>query len=122
MFGRRGRTVVRVVIRGYAAVYCGDNKLVTDPATLRTLDGLAYDAERFTDHLDARGRIVPEERALAEALEPGGVISFRSRAGDPLLTATTEYISRRPLTPAELSALAAYTMGQWADGIGENLW
>ena len=114
--------MVRVVIRGYAAVYGRDDKLVTHPAILRTLGGLAYDAERFTDHLDTRGRIVPEEAALATALEPGGEIRFEHHGDEPVLAAITEYRSRRPLTPNELRALVSYTVGQWSDGIGENLW
>jgi hypothetical protein len=114
--------VVRIVIRGYAAVYGPDDQLVTDLTILRTLGGLAYDAERFTDHLDARGRIVPEEAALAAVLDPGGEIRFEHRGDEPALTATTEYQSRRALIPNEVRALVAYTMGQWSDGIGENLW
>ncbi len=96
---------------------------MTDPATLRTLDGLVADDETFTEYLGPGGyRPTPEELVLAEALEPGGVISFSHRDDDPLLTATTEYRSRRALTPAELRALVEYTMGQWSDGIGENLY
>jgi hypothetical protein len=95
---------------------------VTDPAILRTLDGLVADDETFTEYLWPGGaHPAPEELVLAEVLEPGGVIRFSHRDGDPLLTATTVYRSRRPLTPAELRALVGYTMGQWSDGIGENL-
>jgi hypothetical protein len=112
-FGEGGR-VSRVVIRGSAAVF-RDDEQVTDPGVLRSLDGLAYDEERFTDYLGGP----PEEDELAAVLEPGGVIRFGYRGGD-LLTATTEYRTRRPLTDAELRLLVDYTMGQWSDGIGEN--
>jgi hypothetical protein len=104
----------RVIIQGAAAVFLDDVQ-VTDPAVLRSLDGLVYDEERFADYL---GR--PEEEELAAALEPGGVLQFGYCDGDELLSATTEYRSRRPLSEAELRLLVEYTMGQWSDGIGEN--
>jgi hypothetical protein len=105
----------RIVIRGSAAVFREDVR-VTDPAVLRTLDGLAYDQERFTDYIGGP----PEEDELAAALEPGGVIRFTYRAGEDVLVATTEYRSLRPLSRAELQLLVEYTMGQWSDGVGEN--
>jgi hypothetical protein len=107
--------MLRIVIRGAAAVF-RDDVPVTDPAVLRSLDGLVYDGERFTDYIGGP----PAENALAAALEPGGIIRFGYREGDDLLSATTEYRSRRPLTDAELRLLVGYTMGQWSDGIGEN--
>lgn len=115
--------MVRITIRGYAAVMLGGEK-VTDPAIVRTLAGLVADHHLFTAYLapdDVRG-VSTEERVLAATLEPGGVISFSHRDGDPLLTATTEYRSPRPLTPTELRALVSYTMGQWSDGIGNVLY
>jgi hypothetical protein len=105
----------RIVIRGAAAVFREDEQ-VTDSGVLRSLGGLVYDEERFTDYLGGP----PEEEQLAAALEPGGIIKFGYIDGDALLTATTEYQSRRPLTEVELRLLVGYTMGQWSDGIGEN--
>lgn len=119
--------MIRITIRGYACVCCpgpdGDTwEVVTDPDVLRTLDGLVADDETFTDYLGPAGsHPTPEKLALAAALEPGGVITFGHRDGEPLLTATTEYRSPRPLSAAELRALVEYTMGQWSDGIGDNL-
>lgn len=107
--------MARIVIRGAAAVF-RDDEPVTDPIVLRSLDGLVYDEERFTDYIGGP----PEEDELAAALEPSGIISFRYHDGDELLAATTEYRSRRPLTDGELRLLVDYTMGQWSDGIGEN--
>jgi hypothetical protein len=89
---------------------------VADPDVLRSLDGLVYDEEWFTDYI---GGPLKEDR-LAAALEPGGVISLAYSDGEDVLTATTEYRSRRLLTAAELQLLVDYTMGQWSDGIGEN--
>src|SRR4051794_5073994 len=103
----------RIVIRGAAAVF-RDDEQVSNPAALRSLDGLVYDEERFTDYIGGP----PKEDELTAALEPGGIISFRYRDGDELLVATTEYKSRRPLTKAELRLLVNYTMRQWSDGIG----
>jgi hypothetical protein len=44
------------------------------------------------------------------------------RIRGPIHFAPTEYRSPRPLTEIELRALVSYTMGQWGDGIGENLY
>lgn len=102
-------------LQGRAAVF-KDNHRITDPAILRTLASARYDDERFTDYLGGTS----EEDALAQALDPGGVLSFAYKEGDDSLTAITQYRARRNLTPAELSLLIEYTMGQWSDGIGEN--
>lgn len=107
--------MVRIIIRGSAAVFHGDDP-VTDPAVLRLLGGLVYDEERFTDFLGGS----PAADRVAAALEPGGSLGFGYREGEALLTAVTEYRSRRPLSDTELRLLVAYTMGQWSDGIGEN--
>jgi hypothetical protein len=107
--------MTRIVIRGSAAVF-RDDLPVKDPGILRSLDGLVYDEERFTDYIGGP----PEEDAVASALESGGVITFGHRGDDELLTAVTEYRSHRPLSEAELRVLVEYTMGQWSDGIGEN--
>ncbi|MFO0876109.1 MAG: hypothetical protein U0840_01950 [Gemmataceae bacterium] len=106
--------MARIVIRGVASVF-RDDEPVTDPAILRSLDGLVYDEERFTDYLGGPRR----ENELLAALEPGGIIRFSYQGGDHL-TAVTEYQTRRPLTGPELNLLVHYTMGQWSDGIGEN--
>jgi hypothetical protein len=105
----------RIVIRGSAAVF-RDDEQVTDPGVLRSLAGLVYDEERFTDYIGGP----PAENELAAALEPGGIISFGHPDGDEVLAATTEYRSRRQLTDAELRLLVDFTMGQWSDGVGEN--
>ena len=104
-----------IIISGSAAVFREDERVI-DPSVLRALDGLVYDEERFTDYLGGP----PAEDEVAAALEPGGAIRFGYREGEALLTATTEYRSRRPLSAGELRLLVEYTMGQWSDGIGEN--
>jgi hypothetical protein len=107
--------MARIVIRGSAAVYSNDEQ-VSDPVILRSLDGVVYDEERFTDYIGGP----PAEDTVAAALEPGGAIQFGYVEGESLLTATTEYRARRLLTANELQLLVDYTMGQWSDGIGEN--
>jgi hypothetical protein len=107
--------MARIVIQGSAAVF-RDDEPVTDPVILRSLDGIVYDEERFTDYLGGP----PEEDIVAAALESGGSIQFAYSEGEELLTATTEYRSRRALSADELRLLVDYTMGQWSDGIGEN--
>jgi hypothetical protein len=106
----------RIVIKGFAAVLKG-NVRITDVDVLRSLDGVRYEDERFTDYL---GGPPPVENALAEALKPGGSLQFTYRHASDSLTATTEYRSRRELADDELKYLVDYTMGQWEDGIGEN--
>ena len=90
----------RILIRGLATVM-RDDEPITDPAVLRSLDGLAYDDERFTDYLGGPA----EEDALAAALESGGSLRFSYREDNPLLIATTEYQVRRPLYESELRLL-----------------
>jgi hypothetical protein len=107
--------MIRIIIRGLAAVF-SDDEQVTDPTVLRSLDGLVYDEERFTDYLGGP----PEEDAVAAALEQGGDIRFGFRESSNLLAAVTAYRSRCPLNDKELRLLVDYTMGQWSDGIGEN--
>lgn len=105
----------RVIVQGSAAVF-RDSERVVDPIVLRSLDGLVYADETFTDYIGGPS----EEDRLAGALEPGGNLTFRYQPGDDLLAASTEYRTRRVLAPEELRLLVDYTMGQWSDGIGEN--
>lgn len=107
--------MARIVIRGSAAVFRDDVR-VSDSVILRSLDGMVYDEERFTDYLGGPA----EENLVAAALEPGGIIRFGYRDADDVLSVTTEYRTRRPLTAAELRLLIDYKLGQWSDGIGEN--
>jgi hypothetical protein len=107
--------MARIVVRGWAAVF-QDDEPVTDPAVLRSLDGVVYDDEWFTDYLGAS----EVQGDLATALESGGSLRFGYKEGDEWLTATTEYRSKRPLVESELRLLLEYTSGQWSGGIGAN--
>ncbi len=107
--------MARILVRGWAAVF-HDDEPVTDPAVLRSLDGLVYDEETFTDFLG----VSDSQKVLLRALESGGSLRFRYQEGDEWLTATTEYRSKRPLVESELRQLLKYTSSQWAVGIGAN--
>lgn len=56
----------RVIVQGSAAVF-RDSERVVDPIVLRSLDGLVYADETFTDYIGGPS----EEDRLAGALEPG---------------------------------------------------
>ena len=105
----------QVAIRGFAAVF-RDDQQVTDPATLKRLVPLSYDDELFSDYLaDAN-----LDKSLVEAIAPSGKLRFDYDGESTALRVSTEYETRRPLTPQEIQALVEYTKGQWSDGIGEN--
>jgi hypothetical protein len=107
--------IIRVV--GVAAVYDDHDQLVTERELLQQFDAFCYDAERFTDYLGGP----PHEDDLAKLLTPGGKLRFVLADQFPLLTALTEYEATRKLSESELKLLLDYTIGQWSDGIGENI-
>lgn len=104
-------------ISGVAAVFDENDEFVSDRELLGQFDGYVYDNERFTDYLGGP----PLEDTLAELLEPGGHLLFTLASDSPLLRAVTEYRAPRRLADSELGVLLDYTMGQWSDGIGENI-
>lgn len=108
--------MAQVVVRGLARVFNDDDVQIVDPTVLRSLDGLVYDDEVFTDYLGGS----PEEDALSAALNRSGILRFTHEDGNQFLIAATVYEAKRPLTESELQLLVEYTMGQWSDGIGEN--
>lgn len=104
-------------ISGPAAVFDSNDELVTSADLLRQLDGIVYDDEAFTEFLGGPS----EETAIALLLDHGGHLSFRFDESAGQLIASTEYRVVRPLHEGELKTLVNYTLGQWSDGIGENL-
>ncbi|MDB5319155.1 MAG: hypothetical protein JWN40_786 [Phycisphaerales bacterium] len=93
-----------------------DDRQVTDPATLSSLVPLSYADELFSDYLaDAN-----LDDALIDAIVPSGKLRFDYDGESTVLRVSTEYQTRRPLTPLEIQALVEYTKAQWSDGIGEN--
>jgi hypothetical protein len=88
---------------------------VEDVATLRSLDGLQYDEEVFSDHIGDG-----ELGAIADIGISGGSLSFVFDVSSKQLIAKTQYSLTRPLKPREVEFLKSYTVGQWSDGIGSN--
>ncbi|MBX3628081.1 MAG: hypothetical protein KF892_23935 [Rhizobacter sp.] len=88
---------------------------VEDVATLRSLDGLLYDEEVFSDHIGDG-----ELEAIAGIGISGGSLAFAFDARSKQLIAKTKYSLTRPLKPKEVELLKSYTVGQWSDGIGSN--
>ena len=132
---------MRIIISGKAFVYDADRSEITSPEILRSLDGLVYDEEIFTDYLGNLNTTTTKqmlvqtpgderllqvlreselENGVRQALEPSGKLRFSYKPDRNELWCVTEYRSNRGLTDEELKLLAGYTQGQWSDGIGEN--
>lgn len=89
---------------------------VEDAAILKTLDGLAYDEEVFSDYL-LDGESAGE---LEDAGISGGSLEFSFDNASGRLVGRTEYLLERALSPDQIALLKDYTIGQWSDGIGSN--
>ncbi len=85
-------------------------------AVLRTLHGLTYSAESFSDYLLDGS----ETQGLADLSISGGELKFEFDPQAGGLVAHTEYSIPRFLTEPEVAVLQRYTVGQWSDGIGSN--
>lgn len=99
-----------------AVVFSSADSAIIDSEVLPCLNGIVYDAERFTDFLGGP----EEETELALLLDEGGFLRLEYRVEKGALYAVTEYRACRFLTPQECELLVDYTLGQWSDGIGEN--
>lgn len=89
---------------------------VEDVDTLRSLDGLLYDEEIFSDYISDDGEL----EAIANIGISGGLLTFVFDAKSKRLLATTQYTLMSPLEPLQIELLKSYTVGQWSDGIGSN--
>jgi hypothetical protein len=105
----------RIMVTGVAAVGDLDRQPITDPETLRALDGIEYGGDEFTEYLGG-----PDKQSLVEALNPSGDIALKYDESKNLLLYVTEYSAKRKLNRAELDRLLKYTTGQWSDGIGSG--
>ena len=92
-----------------------DGLLVEDPVVLRSLDGLQYTEEVFSDYLGDGG-----DADISEVGITGGSLSFVFDAPSSQLMVSTTFMLARTLTAAEIELLRDFTSGQWSDGIGEN--
>jgi ankyrin repeat protein len=103
---------MKIIVSGAAVASVLDSdEEVTDPRRLRKLDGLDYSKDRCCEYLD---------RSLQEIGVTGGAVRLAFDSGEKRLRVVTEYHAPRRLKPAELKKLAAETVGQWSDGIGES--
>ncbi len=109
---------VKVTISGTVGLAIDNDNLdpVTDPAVLSQLHGVASAREEedsLAYYLD-----VPLLRAVGLQ---GGFIDLRYDATARKLFVVTEYDSPRQLSGPELDQLVEHTIGQWSDGLGENV-
>jgi len=93
-----------------------EGRFVEDAAILKTLDGITYDEEVFSDYL-FDGEDAGE---LEDAGISGGSLDFRFDSATGRLIGRTEYQLERALNPDQIAVLKDYTIGQWSDGIGSN--
>jgi hypothetical protein len=115
---RWGNGLVRYVIWGWAAVFDPDGHEVHDLATLQQLAGFV-DAEDLyaTDYIGG----TPQQDEIAAALVRSGQLRFALHEGESSLRVLSTFIARRPLSTLELNWLRKDTLGQWSDGMGENV-
>ena len=95
-----------------------EESYVTDPEVLKTLDGLEYVGEVFSDYLHD-GRDIG---TLKDAQISGGTLSFSFHEESEQLIAVTGYSVSRPLKKKEIAFLREFTSEQWTDGIGDNFY
>ncbi len=93
-----------------------EGRFIEDAAVLKTLDGLSYDEEVFSDYL-FDGEDAGE---LEDAGISGGSLDFTFDSATGRLIGHTEYRLERALNPDQIAVLKDYTIGQWSDGIGAN--
>jgi hypothetical protein len=93
----------------------GGGFYVTDSAVLRTLDGLKYTDETFSDYLSDDA-----DKTLSKMGISGGHLAYSFDSKTNLLYVVTEYQLDHNLFLSEIELLKDYTAGQWSDGVGEN--
>ena len=93
----------------------GTISLVNDAEVLKTLDGLKYEDEEFSDYL-----CDGEETASFSDFVSGGTLLFQYEDSSNTLVGVVEYVLSRALNTDEIGALTEYTIEQLLDGIGSN--
>tara|TARA_B100001063_G_scaffold207116_1_gene202823 strand:- start:2071 stop:2418 length:348 start_codon:yes stop_codon:yes gene_type:complete len=89
--------------------------LTKDQAILKSLDGLRYEDEEFSDYL-----YDGEETSNIADHVTGGVLSFEYDIASGSLIGSVEYQLSRALSSDEVAILKEYTIEQLLDGIGSN--
>jgi len=111
----------RIKISGPALVDSGKDSedgtiaLVTDSEVLKSLNGLRYDDEMFSDYL-------ADDEAFSEIADivSGGILLFEYDQASGSLVGSIGYDLTRDLSEEEIEMLVEYTIDQLSDGIGSN--
>lgn len=93
----------------------GTISLVNDTEVLKSLNGLKYEDEKFSDYLSDG-----EETAPFSGIVSGGTLVFQYDDASNTLVGGVEYVLSRALNSDEIEALTEYTIEQLLDGIGSN--
>lgn len=93
----------------------GSLDLIADKLILKSLNGLSYDDEEFSDYLYDSA----ETESFADQVS-GGVLSFEYDASSSSLIGSIQYQLSRSLSDDEIETLEEYTIEQLTDGIGSN--
>ena len=93
----------------------GTIALTKDQSILKSLDGLRYEDEEFSDYLHDG----EETTAIADHVS-GGFLSFKYDVATSSLIGFVEYKLSKTLSSNEVNALKEYTIEQLLDGIGSN--
>lgn len=112
--------MARIRISGIATAWRpedeADGAQITEADRLAYFAGLEYRRESLCDYLLDSA----EAGVLAELDLTGGYLALGYDGAQNELLAITEYRAPRRLAADEIAALAAYTIGQWSDGVGSN--
>lgn len=94
-----------------------EDLLITEPDILKTLDGIRYSEEKFTDYL-------PDYESASDMLRSnsiqGGVLSLRYDHELNKVLVETEYVTVVALSDEDIELLKDYTADQLGDGLGSN--
>ena len=93
----------------------GTVAITKDPAILKSLDGLRYEDEEFSEYLAD-----DEVTSSISDYVSGGILEFEYITSDQALVGKVEYHLTRTLTSDEIQVLKEYTIEQLLDGIGSN--
>ena len=93
----------------------GTISVISDVEVLKSLDGLRYEDEEFSDYLAD-----DESTSLIAEYVSGGILIFEYAKESEALVGSIEYQLSRPLVSGEIEMLKEYTIEQLLDGIGSN--
>ncbi len=106
----------KIIIKGMAAVFDGDDNRIIDKNTLQKLDGIIYEDNFQTDYLEQN----EIECRIQNKLERSGIMSFHYIDTDEYLEVRSTFVVKEDLNDKELQYLLEDTQNQWSDGMGES--